>query len=81
MMSGGDFEMEEEEEEMNLDGCSTPKRWECKIHTPLIPPPPPKKKKLFSFGSKKTKHPKNGYFYPPIDDLEQLFTLLPPNYN
>jgi hypothetical protein len=80
-MSGGDFEMKEEEEEMNLDGCSTPKRWECKIHTPLIPPPPPKKKKFFSFGSKKTEHPKNGYFHPPIDDLEQLFTLLPPNYN
>ncbi|CAJ2653726.1 unnamed protein product [Trifolium pratense] len=77
MMNGGDFEMEEE------DGCSTPKRWECQIHTPLIPPPPPKKKKkLFSFGSNKTEHPKNGYFYPPIHDLEQLFTLLPTtNYN
>lgn len=69
------------EDEMmnNLDsGCSTPKRWECQIHTPLLPPPPPKKKKPFSFGGKKREAPKHGYFYLPHIDLEELFTLFIP---
>ena len=61
-------------EEMN-GGCSTPKRWECQIHAALVPPPPPKKKP-FSFGRKKKVAPKNGYFYPPEDDLEKLFSIL-----
>lgn len=72
-MSGG-----VEVEERN-GGCSTPKRWDCRIPTALVPPPPPKKKP-FSFG-KKREAPKNGYFHPP--DLEELFSVLPPtpNYN
>lgn len=68
MMSDG----VEVEEDMN-GGCSTPKRWECRIQTALVPPPPPKKKP-FSFG-KKRDPPKNGYFQPP--DLEDLFSLFP----
>ncbi|KAK7325024.1 hypothetical protein VNO77_29043 [Canavalia gladiata] len=59
-------------EDMN-GGCSTPKRWECRIPTALVPPPPPKKKP-FSFG-KKRDPPKNGYFHPP--DLDQLFSVTP----
>jgi len=77
---GGDGLEEMEEEMMNdiVDGCSTPKRWECQIHTPLVPPPP-KKKNPFSFGGRKREAPKHGYFYPPHIDLEQLFTLFLPS--
>jgi len=74
-MSGGGFEAEEE----MGSGCSTPKRWECQIHTALGPPPPPKKKP-FSFGRRKKEAPKNGYFQPPEDDLEHLFYILPPSH-
>lgn len=69
MMSGG-----VDAEEMN-GGCSTPKRWECRIPTALVPPPPPKKKH-FSFGKKRVDPPKNGYFHPP--DLEELFFVMHP---
>ncbi|CAL0321889.1 unnamed protein product [Lupinus luteus] len=68
MMSGGI----DAQEMINDGGCSTPKRWECRIPTALVPPPPPKKKP-FSFG-KKRGPPKNGYFQPP--DLEELFFVM-----
>ncbi|KAI4322126.1 hypothetical protein L6164_021846 [Bauhinia variegata] len=64
------------------DGCSTPKRWECRIPTPLVPPPPPKKKP-FSFGGngikKREAKPKNGYFQVPDHlKIEDLFFPMPP---
>ncbi|KAL1298468.1 hypothetical protein HN51_042826 [Arachis hypogaea] len=66
---------------VELDGgCSTPKRWECRIPRAIVPPPPPKKKP-FSFpgkGKGKRDPPKNGYFQPSDLDLEELFFLVHP---
>uniref|UniRef100_A0A7N0UJ87 Uncharacterized protein n=1 Tax=Kalanchoe fedtschenkoi TaxID=63787 RepID=A0A7N0UJ87_KALFE len=62
------------------DGCSTPKRAECRIPaSPLVCPPPPARKKPFDFRKKGPEDDvfpaKVGFFHPP--DLEALFSMPP----